>query len=255
MPPVAVREHAIDLVGLQFRYWEVGPSDGMPVVLLHALGAGADDWLEVAQALAVQWRVIALDQRGHGRSARPGVYSFELMRDDLAALMGRLGLIKPVLVGHSMGGSVAYLYAEAYPERVQRLVIEDTPPPFPSNLAEPTEIPEDLPFDGRVLVSLIRQLNAPDPAWWDDLPNIEAPVLVIGGGPTSHIPQDKLADVVARVRDGQLVTVDGAGHRVHRTRPTEFLNAVRAFLSADRSSSTIFPKGTWACLDGSWAWR
>ena len=227
---VAVREQVVELGGLPFRYWEMGPPDATPVILLHAMGRSADDWLNVAPALGDRWHVIALDQRGHGGSARPGKYSFELMRDDLAALIDTLGLPGPVLVGHSMGGSVVYLYAEAFPDRIERMVVEDTPPPFPSGMPEPDSIPEDLPFDGRLLVPIIRQLNAPDPNWWDQLPLIEAPLLIIGGGTTSQIPQDKLADVVARVRDGRLVTIEGAGHHVHGTRPTEFLAAVQEFL-------------------------
>ena len=226
----AVREHVIDLVGLPFRYWEIGPPDATPMILLHALGRSADDWLSIAPALSDQWHVIALDQRGHGGSAQPGNYSFELMRDDLAALIETVGSAAPVLVGHSMGGTVAYLYAEAFPGRVGQLIIEDTPPPFASHIPEPDEMPRDLPFDGRVVLPLIRQLNAPDPAWWDRLPFIEAPLLIIGGGSASHIPQDKLADVVARVRHGRLVTIDGAGHHVHSTRPAEFVWAVRTFL-------------------------
>jgi pimeloyl-ACP methyl ester carboxylesterase len=227
-----VREHTIDLDGLAFRYWEAGPRDATPLVLLHALGAGADDWLDVAPGLAEQWHTIALDQRGHGGSARPDAYSFELMRDDLTRFMDALGLEQPILLGHSMGGTVAYLYAEAGSERIRRLVIEDTPPPLAMGRPEPESIPDNLPFDGRLLLPIIRQLNAPDPAWWDQLPAIAAPLLLIGGGATSPVPQAKLAEVVARVPGGRLVTIEGAGHQVHRTCPTEFLAAVRAFLNA-----------------------
>ncbi len=227
------REHTLELGGLPFRYWESGASTAQPVVLLHALGAGADDWLEIAAALSDRWRVIALDQRGHGGSARPGSYSFELMRDDLALFIDRLGLLRPVLIGHSMGGTVAYLYAEAFPTSLQRLVIVDSPPPFPpaSPWAEPEELPNDVPFDGRVLLPIIRQLNAPDPAWWAELANIQVPLLLIGGGSTSPIPQGKLAEVVARVPSGRFVTLEGAGHSVHRTRPVEFIALVREFLT------------------------
>ena len=232
MAETLTREGWIDLSGLVFRYWEAGPPTAMPIVLLHALGRSADDWLTVSAALADRWRVIALDQRGHGRSGRPGTYSFELMRDDLAALADALGFERFGLVGHSMGGTVAYLYAEAHPERVWRLILEDTPPPYPSNWPEPTEIPDDLPFDGHLLRPIVRQLNAPDPAWWDRLRDITAPVLVVGGGATSHIPQDKLEDVVARVPDGRLVTIEGAGHRVHETHPAAFVAAVREFLTS-----------------------
>jgi pimeloyl-ACP methyl ester carboxylesterase len=177
--------------------------------------------------------VIAFDQRGHGESARPGSYSFELMRDDLALFIDNLDLVRPVLVGHSMGGTVAYLYVEAFPDSVEKLVIVDTPPPFPpaSPWPEPDDIPEDVPFDGRVLLPIIRQLNEPDPTWWTQLANIRVPLLLIGGGSTSTIQQDKLADVIARVPSGRLVTLEGAGHSVHRSRPEQFIALVRDFLT------------------------
>jgi pimeloyl-ACP methyl ester carboxylesterase len=69
-------------------------------------------------------------------------------------------------------------------------------------------------------------LNAPDPSWWDELAAIQTPLLLIGGGSTSKIPQDKLAEVIARVLAGRLVTLQGAGHSVHRTRPSEFVALV-----------------------------
>jgi pimeloyl-ACP methyl ester carboxylesterase len=122
MSETTFREHMVDLAGLSFRYWERGPADGIPVVLLHALGRDADDWRSVAAAFGDQWRVIALDQRGHGKSARPGTYSFELMRDDVAAFLDALKLDDVVLIGHSMGGAVAYLFAESFPHRVRRMV-------------------------------------------------------------------------------------------------------------------------------------
>ena len=78
----------------------------------------------------------------------------------------------------------------------------------------------------------MQQLKAPDPAWWDRLGEITAPVLLVGGGATSPIPQPKLGDVVRRVPDGRLVTIEGDGHHVHQTQLLAFLAAVRAFLVA-----------------------
>jgi len=108
------------------------------------LGAGADDWVDTAIALSDRRRVIALDQRGHGASARPGFYSFELMRDDLARFIDNLGLLRPVLIGHSMGGTVAYLYAEAFPirsascDRRHTTAIFNRHRPGPSRTPSPT---------------------------------------------------------------------------------------------------------------------
>ena len=63
--------------------------------------------------------------------------------------------------------------------------------------------------------------------WWPHLAGLRPPLLVVGGGPTSTVPQDRLAEVVERVPGAQLVTID-AGHDVHETRPREFADAVLA---------------------------
>jgi hypothetical protein len=57
---------------------------------------------------------------------------------------------------------------------------------------------------------------------------------VIGGGATSPVPQQLLAKLAGLVPDATLVTIEGAGHAVHRTRPAEFLAAVRSFLQRTR---------------------
>src|SRR5215831_17374489 len=94
---------------VELAFDDYGKPDGRPVVLLHALGRSAADWVEVAAGLASDFRVIVPDLRGHGRSPRPGTYSFALMRDDVCALLDRLRVTRVSLVGHSMGGTVAYL--------------------------------------------------------------------------------------------------------------------------------------------------
>ncbi|MFF4467279.1 alpha/beta fold hydrolase [Streptomyces mirabilis] len=63
--------------------------------------------------LADRWYLYAPDLRGHDRSGRPGVYSFQLMREDALGLMDVLGLDRVSLVGHSLDGVVAYLLAES----------------------------------------------------------------------------------------------------------------------------------------------
>jgi pimeloyl-ACP methyl ester carboxylesterase len=85
--------------------------------------------------------------------------------------------------------------------------------------------------------AIFAQLNHPDPAWWAELPAITAPTLVIGGGSTSAVPQQLLAELAGLVPDATLVTIEGAGHAVHRTRPAAFLATVWAFL--ERIGGTV----------------
>jgi pimeloyl-ACP methyl ester carboxylesterase len=235
-PTTAAR--TIELGGLRFVYRETGPADGPAVVLLHALGRDGGDWDPVAAALAAEGhRALAPDLRGHGGSARPGEYSYELFRDDVGGFLDALGLDRVAVIGHSMGGCVGYLVAERWPDRISRLVVVDTPPPFNATFDEP---PADwagpsqpVAYDWRLVRPIVRQLNRQDPAWGGGLGEITAPTLILAGGPTSHIPQEQLADVAALIPDCRLVTIPDGGHRLQHDRAKEFLAEVVPFLAGD----------------------
>jgi pimeloyl-ACP methyl ester carboxylesterase len=117
---------------VRLAYRESGPDPAAPVVLLHALGEDSSDWDGVAAALSQTCHVYAVDLRGHGRSGWPGRYSLPLLRDDVARFLDALGLGQVTLIGHSIGGAVAYLLAMRHPERVKRMVLEEPAPPWPA---------------------------------------------------------------------------------------------------------------------------
>jgi pimeloyl-ACP methyl ester carboxylesterase len=203
------------------------------MVLLHALGEQAASWDEVVPQFATWFQVVALDLRGHGASTWPGAYSFPLMRDDVLGVLDVLDLHDVVLVGHSMGGTVAYLVALAQPARVARLVVEDAPPPFPRERAVPARPAGELPFDWAVVPAIFEEVNDPSRRWWRHLPEIEAATLLVGGGPASSIPQDLLVDVCRAVPDCTLVTIP-VGHDVHDAAPATFAETVLDWLGIDR---------------------
>lgn len=108
-------------------YLDAG-GDGTPVVALHAYFMEAGTWTLLAEALAPEWRVIALDQRGHGHSDKPTDLSWDAFIGDLEALLDHLGLLKKViLIGNSLGGTVAFRFAARRPDRVHAMVIEESP--------------------------------------------------------------------------------------------------------------------------------
>lgn len=224
----------VDIGHLTLAYRVFGDPDAPPLVLLHALGENAADWDEVAAALAGRRRVYAVDLRGHGASGRCAAYSLELMRDDVLGFLDALGIARADLVGHSMGGVVAYLLAMARPDRVVRLVLEDVPPPWPREPAPLPVLSEPLPFDPAVVPPLRGQADHPDPAWLAGLPSITAPTLVVAGGPPSHVPQDRLAELARRIPDCRLVTVP-VGHLVHSAAPARFIEEVTGFLLRART--------------------
>ena len=222
----------IELNGLNFQYRESGEPSAPPIVALHALGKSAESWDQVAAVLGEKYRVLALDQRGHGGSARTSTYTFELMSDDLLHFANAMNLGRFTLIGHSMGGTVSYLFSETFPSRIERLIVEDTPPPFPDKPIEvPSKPSNPLPFDWQVVPSILRQLNEPNPEWWARLTDIIMPTLIIGGG-SSHIPQNKLQEVSELIPNCELVTIEDAGHDVHDVNLPAFLAAVKSFLNS-----------------------
>ncbi|MFF0204037.1 alpha/beta fold hydrolase [Streptomyces sp. NPDC005017] len=110
-----------DGVRLVCRDWG---GDGPAVLLLHGLAGQAGEWDATAALLSPRYRVVALDQRGHGASGqRPEDVSRAAYVADVVAVADELGLGAPVVVGQSLGGHTAFLTAAAHPEAVRGVVL------------------------------------------------------------------------------------------------------------------------------------
>ena len=114
--------------GLMLHYLDWGNTGAMPVVLLHGICGQAHYWDFFAAAMRDDYHILAIDQRGHGdsewaQSYKPADYVLDL--DDFTA---KLGIRDLVLIGHSMGGMNALLYAARRPDQVAKLVIIDIGP-------------------------------------------------------------------------------------------------------------------------------
>ena len=89
--------------------------EGKPIVLVHGLGIGLRSWDRVAPRLSTEgFRVVTYDQRGHGSSDVAGDYSSSAFAEDLALVSEELGLEKPIMVGHSLGATIALGYAASH---------------------------------------------------------------------------------------------------------------------------------------------
>jgi esterase len=127
MAQADVASRRLDLSGLSFHYLDWG-GDGPPLVMLHGLTGHAHTWDHTAAALSDRYRVLALDQRGHGDSAWAASYGVGLMAEDLLAFLDALQLEEVTLMGLSMGGLVAFVFAAEHPQRVRDLVVLDIGP-------------------------------------------------------------------------------------------------------------------------------
>jgi pimeloyl-ACP methyl ester carboxylesterase len=122
---LAARSDYRDVAGLRLHVRDSGPRDAPAVILLHGFGASLHTWEPWAQALSSQFRVIRFDVPGFGLTgADPtGDYSDKRSVAVIAALMDTLALPRASLVGHSMGGRLAWTFAATAPARVEKLVL------------------------------------------------------------------------------------------------------------------------------------
>ena len=115
----------ISVNGNSLHYRDWGGS-GQPVVLVHGLASNCRIWDLVAPILSQQFRVVALDQRGHGLSFKPDEgYDFATVVSDLDGVIDALELTHPIIAGHSWGGDVALEYDIAYPGKARGFCFVD----------------------------------------------------------------------------------------------------------------------------------
>ena len=129
-PDIQYRSSNVVVRHQRFHYLEWGAPDAQPILLLHGGHQSAHSWDLVSLHLAQKYRIIALDQRGHGDSewARNGDYSNLTMAQDAQAFVAAIGLQRPIIMGHSMGGRNTLLMTRMNPEYPGALVIVDVGP-------------------------------------------------------------------------------------------------------------------------------
>lgn len=234
-----VRDFRVGGQDLRLHSSGVGP----PVVMLHALASSAASFESAASELIAGGReVVALDLPGHGGS---GPVRGSELAGYVEAVVDALAEIDPGpldLVGHDFGGYLALCVASHRPDRVRALVVEEPAVPPRSGRAPATIVPTSMKVrsavtvlrQGRHGLSRVRtvadQLRAADPAWWDALGSITAPVLVIDGG--SGIPHNgaDLEALTAAIPEAKRASLS-VGPRPHQVAPDEFAALVLPFLA------------------------
>lgn len=113
--------------GIKMHYIDDGNPDSLPVILIHGMTFDCRSWHPQIELLKENYRVIAYDIRGHGKTeVGDGQYTYKLFVDDLIALLDHLKIDKAVFCGLSMGGTIAIRAFEMYSNRIKALVLCDT---------------------------------------------------------------------------------------------------------------------------------
>jgi pimeloyl-ACP methyl ester carboxylesterase len=219
---------------------------GPPVLVLHGGLGSLVDMRRQIEALAPSHRVIAPDSRGHGRSSDAGTaLSYDLMADDMIALMDALGIARADIVGWSDGGIIGLVLAIRDPQRVRRLVAIGAN--FdPAGLIDPPAADAPIP----PLPQRYRR-EAPDPSHWPrlyrevtamwrtqphltehDLGAIRGPTLVIAGE-ADVIRRDHTDALAKAIPGAEELIVPGATHDGTLHSPALVDTRMRAFLAPE----------------------
>jgi esterase len=255
--------------GLRLHALDWGGEGRTPVLLLHGFTGNAHALDTLAVALQPHFRVLALDQRGHGDSDPADTYTPMTAFDDLSGVVEQLGLAPLVIVGFSMGGRNAMYFASKRPEAVGKLVVVDIGPEISKRYADappgPVE-PETWdsleqaaqhlyrgnPYpgihyyrgvvahslrerpDGRLVwkwhPSIKERRSQGDVDWWAVLRAITAPTLVLRGAESGVLDRDVAERMARELPRGRFVEIPRAVHMLHEDNPEAVLAALQVFL-------------------------
>ncbi len=253
---------------LHYRKYGAGP----PLIILHGLFGSSDNWHNLARRWGEFFTVYAIDQRNHGSSPHESAMDYRELAHDLGQFMDQQRLDPAYIVGHSMGGKVAMLFASQYPDRVVGLAILDI------GIAEVTgqhaailevlaqvnlgdhssriDIEETLeqfigsaPIRQLLIKNIMRRVD--DSFAWKfnhealldhyedlitalDLPDaFPGPILFLRGDLSSYLEAELSPEVLGIFPYAQLQTIAGAGHWLHAEQPDMVFSRIRDFFKED----------------------
>ena len=266
----------VEVAGVRLHVRDSGPKDAPALLLIHGFGASLHTWEPWARTLARDHRVIRLDLPGSGLSEPDptGDYTDARSEQLLLALLDQRGIERATLVGHSIGGRIAWTFAARHPERIDRLVLI-----APDGFASPGEPYGQAP-DVPVSMQLMRHVlprallrTSLEPAYADPaaltpelvtryhdlmrapgsrdallarlqqtvrvdprplLRSIQAPTLLIWGERDAMIPFANSADYLAALPRATLAALPGVGHLPHEEAPERSLAPLLDFLARPR---------------------
>ena len=244
---------------------------GKSLLILHGFLGMSDNWKTLGvQFAALGYQVHLLDLRNHGRSFHSNEFSYDLMAEDVFEYCKANDLKKVTILGHSMGGKTAMLFAVTHPDRVEKLIIADIGPKFypqhhqtileglnavdfstkPSR-SEVEEIISHYITDYSTIQFLLKNLYWQEPGQLAFRFNLAvfnlkideigkplpentvfiAPTLFIRGGNSNYILDDDFEKIKTHFPNSDIETIPGVGHWLHADKPDVFYQMVRDFLA------------------------
>lgn len=263
--------------GVNLQYVEQGGPSGVPVILLHGLSDSWRSYQYVLPHLPESIYAVAPSMRGHGDSERPDEgYEYSDFATDAAALMDALQIESAIIVGHSLGSSVAKRFAIDYPDRTRGVVLVASLNNWPGNptvqglwegAIKPMEDPVDpgfvrefqestvaQPIDESYMDIIVQEsLKVPAHVWKatvresvehdqsGELGKIQAPTLIIWGDQEELASREDQDAQVEAIPNAELEIYEGAGHAIHWEEPERFASDLVSFVETidQREKTTI----------------
>lgn len=244
--------------------------EGKPLLILHGYFGMSDNWKTLGSRFAEDFEVHLIDQRNHGRSFHSDEFNYQVLADDLLAYINHHKLEKVFLIGHSMGGKTAMLFAAQHPELVDKLVIVDISPreyqPHHNAILAALNSVDFTIQNSRSLVDEkvkelipeigVRQFLLKNVYWrkkgvldfrfnlktltekneniGDALPNnvtYLGETLFINGGKSNYITNDEIPIIETHFPNSTIKTIPNVGHWLHAENPDEFYKLTTDFFN------------------------
>ena len=255
--------------GVRLHYEVLGRTNATPVLMIQGLGADKHGWDMQRVPLATKYRVIALDNRGAGRSDKPfGTWTLEQMADDAIAVLDAVGVERAHVVGASMGGAISQIIGLKYPHRVISLTLACTAcrnHPWRRDLLQhwattateqgmgamareaarwvigPRSFRRLLPAFGwlgplamgrtaHAFVAQVRAILEVDETVAEQLEQVDLPTLVLVGNQDILTPRGDSEEIADRMPNAELVVISGAAHGFMVEHATTFNKVLFEFL-------------------------
>jgi 3-oxoadipate enol-lactonase len=266
--------------GIRLHYEVLGRANAPAVLMIQGLGADKHGWDMQRFPLSLNYRVIALDNRGAGRSDKPfGHYTLEQMADDAIAVLDAAGVERAHVVGASMGGAISQIIGLRHPHRVVSLTLACTAcrnHPWRRELLQnwaaaanergmgamaaeaarwvigPRSFRRLLPAFGwlgplalgrtsHAFVSQVKAILEVDETVADQLEQVDIPPLVLVGNQDILTPRGDSEEIAARMPNAELVVISGAAHGFMVEHATTFNRVLFEFLGRIQRGKQVAP--------------